>query len=215
MGCAVIAAALSLSACPQVEPVVTYGAAGAGSAYMGGAADGGTGGESASAGGLGAGHGSGGVGGESAGAGGSSSTGDSSVSFDVTTLPQGGKYQPKNIGAIWVETASGQFVRTLQLWARVRRRYLTKFNSAVGTPGAVDVTASATLPRHEPHHVTWDLTDRSGAAVTPGAYRLWIEVTDAEASGSSYALDFDTRVGSQTLTPADQTYFHALSLTQQ
>lgn len=137
----------------------------------------------------------------------------SSVSFTVTTAAPGGRYQPKNIGAIWIQTPAGDFVKTLELWAKTRRRYLTKYNTTVGTSGAVDVTASATLPSHIAHRVSWDHRDRSGALLEAGAFRACVEVTDADATGPYYCLDFDTRAGMQSLTPADQPCFKSLTLT--
>lgn len=214
-----LAALLFLSACPETEPLVTYTgageagegaagiaahsgrvAAGSGAAGSGGAGSSGAAGKPSSA----------GTSGAAASAG--SSSEPASVSFSVTTMPLGGKYQPKNIGAIWIETRSGEFVKTLELWAKTRRRYLTKFNKAVGTTGTVDVTASATLPTHKMHGVLWNHADRSSVSRDPGPYRLCVEVTDASATGQNYCIDFDSSAGTQTLTPADQAYFKALSL---
>jgi hypothetical protein len=137
----------------------------------------------------------------------------SSVRFSVTTAAPGGKYQPKNIGACWIETPAGDFVRTLELWAKTRRRHLTKYNRAAGTSGDVDVTASATLAHHSAHQVSWDHHDRSGALLDAGAFRLCVELTDADATGPFYCLDFDTSIGTQHLTPADEPYFKSLALT--
>jgi hypothetical protein len=136
----------------------------------------------------------------------------SSVTFGVTTVAQGGKYQPKNIGAIWIETSSGSFVRTLELWAKTRRRYLTKFNTAAGTTSTVDVTATATLTSHKAHQVTWDLKDKAGATVAAGAYRVVVEVTDADSTGKNYSYDFNLSAGAQSLSVADQTYFKTMTL---
>ena len=224
-----LAALFLLSACPETEPSVSYTGAGeAGQGAAGVAAhSGGGGGGSGSAGSSGSGGkssgsgcaGTSGSGGKSSSAGTSGAAGSAgssaestSVSFTVTTMPLGGKYQPKNIGAIWIETRDGEFVKTLELWAKTRRRYLTKFNKAVGTAGTVDVTASATLLMHKTHDVLWHHIDRSALNRSPGPYRLCVEVTDASATGQNYCLDFDSSAGAQTLTPADQTYFKALSL---
>ncbi|MCB9248588.1 MAG: hypothetical protein H6613_08585 [Ignavibacteriales bacterium] len=40
-----------------------------------------------------------------------------SVSFTIRTTTPGGSFSPKNIGAIWVEDSSGNFIKTLQIWA--------------------------------------------------------------------------------------------------
>ena len=158
--------------------------------------------------------------GSSAGTAGASSNADatslSALSFDVTTAAQGGRYSPKNIGAIWVQSSSGQFVKSLEVWAAVRRRYLTRYNAAIGgTSVAVDVTASATLSSHKAHHVSWNMQDTSGAKVPDGKYTLYVEVTEADAAGQYYAVDFDTTAGTQTLTPASNSYFSAMALQMQ
>lgn len=135
----------------------------------------------------------------------------STVTFTVTTEPVGGRYRPKNIGAIWVTDASGQFVKSLEVWARTRRRWLTKYNAARGN-SPIDVTATATLTRHRTHMATWDLTDAGGGAVEPGKYKLFAEITDADTTGKSVSIDFDTGAGPDHLTPNDATGFTQMTL---
>jgi hypothetical protein len=79
-----------------------------------------------------------------------------SLAFDVTTSPVGMKYQPKNIGAIWIEDGNGKFVKSLEVWAQTRRRSLTNYLSSLAG-ASIDVTASATLGSHRTHHVTWNM----------------------------------------------------------
>lgn len=135
----------------------------------------------------------------------------SSVEFTVTTEPVGGRYRPKNIGAIWVTDDTGSFVRSLEVWARTRRRYLTNYTRARGsTP--VDVTATATLSNHRTHTVTWDLTDVSGNTVEPGSYTLFAEVTDKDATGQLLSVDFDTSAGPTSSNPASSTGFTDMTL---
>jgi hypothetical protein len=150
-----------------------------------------------------------------AGSGGTSGTGATgavaSVTFDVMTAAQGGLYQPRNIGAIWIQDSSGHFMKSLEVWAGIRRTYLTKYNAAHGST-AVDVTASATLNSHRMHHATWNLKDRSGAAAPPGKYTLYIELTDTDWTGQFDSVDFDTSMGPQTLTPTANNYYSAMKL---
>jgi hypothetical protein len=150
------------------------------------------------------------------GAGGSAAVGGAvtSVVFDVTTLAQGGFYQPRNIGAIWVQDSSGKFMKSLEVWAGIRSRYLSKYSSARGGM-PVDVTASATLNSHKAHHAMWNLKDRSGQAAPPGKYTLVIEVTDTDFTGKFDTIDFDTSQGPQQLTPPNATYYTTLKVTLQ
>lgn len=141
----------------------------------------------------------------------SAAVGVTSLAFEVTTSPAGGRYQPRNIGAIWIEDDSGNFVKTLEVWAASRRRYLTGYLGAQGG-GTIDVSTSATLRSHQTHTVTWDLKDRDGADVPPGAYSVKMELTDANTAGKSNTVDFDTTMGPVTLTPPDAASFGSMKL---
>ncbi|MEY4577032.1 MAG: hypothetical protein RL701_1735, partial [Pseudomonadota bacterium] len=55
------------------------------------------------------------------------------LAFNVTTVEQGGEYQPKNIGAIWIEDERGAWVKTLAVWAAVRQQYLYEYAAANAT----------------------------------------------------------------------------------
>jgi hypothetical protein len=134
-----------------------------------------------------------------------------SLAFDVTTSAVGYRYQPKNIGAIWVQDSSGKLVKSLEVWAATRRRYLTRYVSEL-SGSAVDVTASATLPSHRTHHATWNLKDKSGATVPPGQYTLVIELTDGDQTGRNDTVSFDTSAGPTTLTPANAPSFSSMKL---
>jgi hypothetical protein len=134
-----------------------------------------------------------------------------SVSFDVLTATQGGRYQPRNIGAIWIADGAGKLIKSLKVWARIRQRYLVKYNAArSGMP--IDVTATATLSSHQMHRVSWDLKDRAGAAAPPGKYRVVIEVTDNHEGGVLAQFDFDTSLGPATLMPASTPQYSMLKL---
>ncbi|HKU44304.1 MAG TPA: DUF2271 domain-containing protein, partial [Polyangiales bacterium] len=134
-----------------------------------------------------------------------------SLSFEVLTMSQGGRYQPRNIGAIWIADASGKLVKTLQVWARIRQRYLFKYNAARASM-PVDVTASATLTSHQVHRVSWDLKDRSGAAVAPGQYSVQIEVTDKDAAGATAQFPFDLTLGPTVLMPTSSPGYTQIKL---
>jgi hypothetical protein len=134
-----------------------------------------------------------------------------SLAFDVLTAPQGGQYQPRNIGAIWVQDGNGAFMKSLEVWAGIRGRYLSKYAAARGNM-PVDVVGSATLSSHRTHHANWNMKDRSGAAAPSGKYTVFIEVTDADRTGKFAAVDFDTSAAPQTISPPDAQYFSAMKL---
>jgi hypothetical protein len=138
-------------------------------------------------------------------------SGYASMTFDVLTHSLGGRFAPNNVGAIWIETSGGQFVKTLEVWAFIRVVYLTKYNAEAGG-SRVDAVSSATLANHRAHHVTWNLKDANGAAVPDGAYKMIVEVTDADATGKFVSVDFMKAPGVAPLTPADNPYFTGMQL---
>jgi hypothetical protein len=136
----------------------------------------------------------------------------SEVVFRVTTLPQGGRYQPKNIGAIWIEDAQGEWVKTLALWAAVRVRYLAAHRAANPTGNRVDAVTSGTLQEHTTHALTWDLTDADGNVVPDGDYQVRVEVTDKDAPGEQTAVDFTKSSDPVVVAPEDTPFFEDVEL---
>ena len=136
------------------------------------------------------------------------------LTFDVTTVNQGGRYAPRNVGAIWIETAAGSFVKTLEVWAGTRGRYLSRFNSEAGG-SRVDAVTSATLRSYSAHHATWDLTDVSGNDVASGDYKVVIEVTDHDGPGKSANVPFTYGAMPMMMMPSDQQYYTGMSIVVQ
>ncbi len=115
----------------------------------------------------------------------------------VLTAPFGGKYKPRNVGAIWVETAAGAFVKTLERWGKTRSRYITRWTAA-SAGNVVDAVTSATLSSHVTHDRTWDFTDKSTCKVAAGNYKLKIEHTDYNGPGALIEIPFTTTAGTQS-----------------
>ena len=133
------------------------------------------------------------------------------LNFSVLTKTLGGRYSPRNIGAIWIEDASGKWIKTLAVWAFLRERYLTRFRAASGG-NRVDAITGATLSQHTTHAVTWDLTDAAGATVPDGQYNLVVETTDRDATGDSTAVPFAKGPSPVHLTPPDVAHYVNMSL---
>jgi hypothetical protein len=113
------------------------------------------------------------------------------LTVSLTSKAVGGRYAPQNIGAIWVETGSGQFVKTLVRWAGIRAGDLRSWNAASGGWGfsffglgggggvdEADAVTGATLRSHQMHSVTWDMIDNNEQLVPDGAYVVKVEVAD-------------------------------------
>lgn len=145
------------------------------------------------------------------GGGGCSGTSLTGLHIVVRTTPFGGRYKPKNIGAIWIETASGQYVKTVKRWARRRLPYLTRYNASSGGD-VTDAVSGATLTAHQTHDVTWNLAGRDGCEIAAGAYRVAMELTDQDAPGAFATFPFTMGSAPQTLRPTETAQFHDLLL---
>ena len=135
----------------------------------------------------------------------------SRLAVTVRTTPVGGTFAPRNVGAIWIERADGSFVRTLERWARVRGRWLLRFNAS-SQGNIVDAITSATLTSHKTHEVSWDLRDAEGCEIEAGDYQVVFELTDRNAAGESLAIPFTKDTAPVSLAPAETRTFHDLSI---
>jgi hypothetical protein len=141
-------------------------------------------------------------------------TGVTKLELSYTTEALGGRYAPKNVGAVWVTDSSGKLVKSLEVWARIRLRYLLNYASARGS-ARPDVTATATLTNHKAHMASWDLKGSTGSAVPPGKYTLHAEVTDSHMDGKTITVPFDTSAGPTTIDAPASPGFKSLKLTLQ
>jgi hypothetical protein len=123
--------------------------------------------------------------------------------FKLTTRAQGGRYAPKNIGAIWIERDDGTWVKTLKVWAGVRLRYLTTYLKANTMRDTTDAMTSATLRQHVSHELKWDLSDTG----PDGDYRVRVEVTDRSGEGQLLSVPFSKSGAALTVSPDDSEFF--------
>jgi hypothetical protein len=139
------------------------------------------------------------------------------VTVSFTTQSPGGEYAPDNVGAVWIENASGAYVRTLAVWGQKRIGHLVAWRAASGLD-AVDAVTAATRRSHGAHVVTWNLLDRGRARVPNGAYVVRVELTDSNSSEpgepkgpqSSFSIEIgDAPV--DTMLP-DEAFFTSRSL---
>lgn len=135
----------------------------------------------------------------------------SKLHIRVRTTAFGGRYAPRNIGAIWIETSAGAFVKTVERWGKTRARYLTRFNAASGG-NVVDAITSATLSNHITHDRTWNLADKTECEIPAGNYKVVLEETDRDGPGTTLELPFVKGTAPATTMPADNAYFHDLLL---
>ncbi len=204
--------------------VAGTGTAGTGSGGGGASGSGGTsvvgmtgGRGSSSTGGVG-GINAGGTGGMAAGGtGGAMTTPDPTMkaTLDFSTLNQGGRYAPRNIGAVWVANSAGGYVKTMEVWARTRARYLSKWLTANPASDRVDAVSQATLPAPTSHHSTWSMKDSTGAVAPDGEYTIYIESTDHDGAGPWTSFKFTKGPKPQTVMPPDTSAFVGIKLVYQ
>lgn len=125
----------------------------------------------------------------------------------VRTTTANGRYSPRNVGAIWITTAQGAFVKTVERWAAARANRLTKFISSANS-NIVDAVTSATLSSHITHDRTWDLKNLMGCKIPPGSYLLNLEMTDKNGAGPTAAIPFTITSSPMTLNLPDLSNFH-------
>ncbi len=141
------------------------------------------------------------------------------LKVSVTTAGTGlaGKnYYPQNIIAIWVEDASGKFVKTLLAQAQMRRMHLSKWMASTKAAGSTfdmtDAVSGATNRNHATRVCTWDGTDAKGNTVADGTYKICMELTDIDAPGNYASFTVTKGPKADKQTPANQKSFTAISL---
>lgn len=111
------------------------------------------------------------------GTGGSVTPGSCAFTFSVTTVTYNGKYGPSNVGAIWIEDASGTFVKTLREWGFIRQVNLIEWK-AVSSGNEVDAITGATRTAEGATTGSWNCTNVSESRVPNGQYSICIEIAE-------------------------------------
>lgn len=107
---------------------------------------------------------------------------DRRADLSVTTVETGGKYAPRHVRAVWITDAQDRLVRTIDVRARKRRKYLGTWLAALGDrePNGI---SGATLKEHGAATFSWDCRDEAGQPVAGGVYRWRVELTDRNRPG--------------------------------
>lgn len=118
-----------------------------------------------------------------------------SVSFETQTLGTAPHWGPSNMGAVWIEDASGTYIKTIERWVsqlRERSLYHWQTHACTNAWPEPDAVSQASLAEPAKHHSTWDSKDLHGKVVPDGMYYLLIEVTETEtAYGPLVAYAFE------------------------
>jgi len=138
---------------------------------------------------------------------------DGTLTAKVTTSTYNGQYAPHNVVAIWIESGSGSFVKTLLVKAAVRKQYLTNWMKASGGSTTTDATTGATVQNHSSYNVTWNGKTASGTTVGDGAYNVCVEFTESNGTGKLAKFSFTKGVAADNQTPAAKSNVSNITLT--
>lgn len=112
-------------------------------------------------------------------------SGAASVRITATTTTQGGQYAPRNVVAVWIEDAQGQFVKTIDRWSSARTQHLIEWNTAAGV-GDVDSVSGASRTNHAtPLSIEWKLKGADQQLVADGTYTIRMESTESNATSAA------------------------------
>lgn len=142
--------------------------------------------------------------------------GQCSLAITVTTTSAGGRYSPRNIGAIWVSDGQDRFIKTLAVWAEKRAKYLQRWNAATAAAGMsgnrVDAISSATKSSHGVRSASWNCADSSSRPVSDGSYKVCFELTDYDGPGPYNCVSVTKGPAPFSVTPPDSPSFTARKL---
>jgi hypothetical protein len=128
------------------------------------------------------------------------------LTFSVTTAEPPGGYSGVHVIALWIEDTNGNFIKTKIRYAQNRVQYLDRW-IASSASNVVDATTGATLSSHGTLTFNWNATNTSGSVVPDKYYKVWIQMSDRNQSGTLVSVTFAKDIGPQHITPANSGYF--------
>lgn len=137
--------------------------------------------------------------------------------FTINPVAHSGSYGSKHVVAIWIETASGTFVKTkLRQSGGSTVDHLGNW-TAKSNSNVVDAITGATLTTYNVLTVTWDGTNITGTLMPDGDYKVWIELawdnSKTEGVGkTTTSFAFTKGTASSHLTPANTSLFTGIIL---
>ena len=140
------------------------------------------------------------------------------LTVTYTEGTDGGNYSPKHCSAIWIQDATGRFVKTLFAQAGTRQQHLNNWETATTAYGSVynkvDAISSATVNSFGTRTCTWNGTNlASPRAVLPdGVYTLKMELTCRNNTGNLATFTFTKGPTAQPQTPPNQPSFSNVSI---
>jgi flagellar hook assembly protein FlgD len=133
------------------------------------------------------------------------------LTFTVKTITNNSTYSPKNVLAIWIKDAQGNFVVSRKVMANTRKQHLVKWKAS-SAGNTVSAITGSTLTSHQTHTVTWDGKNAAGTEMPDGIYQIWVEYTSTNSAsngnqGPFLSVEFDKGPAVQHINPVNATYY--------
>jgi flagellar hook assembly protein FlgD len=133
------------------------------------------------------------------------------LTFTVKSITNNSTYSPKNVIAIWIKDAQGNFVVSRKVMAIARKNHLVKWNAS-SAGNSVSAITGSTLTSHQTHTITWDGKNAAGIEMQDGLYQIWVEYSSTNSAsngnqGPSLTVEFEKGPAIQHITPANATYY--------
>lgn len=133
------------------------------------------------------------------------------LTFSVTTTEPAGNYYGDNVIALWVEDTSGTFVKTKIRYAGTRIQYLNKWITA-SSYNTTDAVTGPTRTSHGTLTFNWNASNVAGSLVADKYYRVYLQMSDANAAGQWTYVQFEKGPNSVTLNPSNVGNFTNMQL---
>lgn len=138
------------------------------------------------------------------------------LNVSVSTSETGGNYAPRNIVAIWIEDADGNFVKTLMAYAQNRITHLNTWQASTSAAGVqynvVDAITGPTRTSHSTRDCLWNGMDYNQNLMSDGTYFIWMELTDKNGTGNYSSFEFVKGEELQELYPENVPSFSSISI---
>ena len=131
---------------------------------------------------------------------------------NVTTVTYGGSYATKHIVAIWVQSKTGVYIKTLLAYAATRKAYLSSWGTATSsTYNTVDAITGATQSSHGALNCTWNGCNLTGTVLGDDTYNVVMEMTEG---GNNKLLSIPIKKGitQQIVSPANVSGFSNITV---
>jgi hypothetical protein len=139
---------------------------------------------------------------------GSSSTANG-LTVSVATRTIGGYYSANNVVAVWIESHSGVFIKTLTVYANGCQKELTEWEKV--SKGNIKGAKTGAIRTNYGHiHGFWNGTDINEKVVPDGDYKVCMELCSKKGEDICTSFDFTKGPDVEILTPLNEKGFSSI-----